>query len=62
MQQERPFPTYEAPYAFTRTREYTELRESVLFRLKPACEHFPPEEFEALVDGICVFKTRWGVR
>lgn len=43
-------------------REYEDLRASIHDRLKSACGHLRPAEFEALVDEICSFKMRWGVR
>lgn len=62
MQHERQITTKGGGYSPIPLGEYTELRTHVLGRLRHACEHLPPAEFNEVVDKICSFKMRWNVR
>ena len=42
--------------------QYIALYQDVALRLRTVCGEMPPENFDALVRGICLTKLRWAAR
>ena len=51
-----------APYTPESDDQYIALYQDVASRLRTVCAKMPPENFDALVRGICLTKLRWAAR